>query len=1401
MRLSPCHSLLDNNPVECDCGITPSVWRAKVTGTCAQPPHLKGVKIDTIQVEDFKCADSCTELFTRGRRSDGVYNLRLPPISQYPIKQRYFRAWCDMSCPEGPWLVLQQRSNASVNFSRNWIKYEFGFGKHDFEFWLGNYFMHAITLEREHVLRVEKSYIDGRNQTYFSEYDNFRVSSPFSNYILHVGEYRGNLGDILLDSNNSAFSTWDRDNDKVNGSCARMNKGAWWYGATCDIPDLNSMLKNVTAQGLIKVTMKTKELLRGNCNSSTVLGRAECGWPNITKEQCLARDCCYNNDAADNVIKCFVKPHFVFLERIGCFSIEKELVNSLQYQRPPLDRRFHPVHTCASAAWSRGLKIFAVRNGSECLGDKNISAILPRLSASGGCLGGRGGQNVADIYRFTIFVAKISGLKATPSRAPDLVTSYNTSSTSLVVRWSHVKKQYFYGQPIGYKIVYYPLDLESDVFSVSVDYTTNITTLADLAVYTMYVINVSAISSGGVGPAKTTKVRTGAIAPSRAPDLVTSYNTSSTSLVVRWSHVKKQYFYGQPIGYKIVYYPLDLESDVFSVSVDYTTNITTLADLAVYTMYVINVSAISSGGVGPAKTTKARTGAIAPSRAPDLVTSYNTSSTSLVVRWSHVKKQYFYGQPIGYKIVYYPLDLESDVFSVTVNYTTNITTLADLAVYTMYVINVSAISSGGVGPAKTTKARTGAIAPSRAPDLVTSYNTSSTSLVVRWSHVKKQYFYGQPIGYKIVYYPLDLESDVFSVTVNYTTNITTLADLAVYTMYVINVSAISSGGVGPAKTTKARTGAIAPSRAPDLVTSYNTSSTSLVVRWSHVKKQYFYGQPIGYKIVYYPLDLESDVFSVTVNYTTNITTLADLAVYTMYVINVSAIGSGGVGPAKTTKARTGAIAPSRAPDLVTSYNTSSTSLVVRWSHVKKQYFYGQPIGYKIVYYPLDLESDVFSVTVNYTTNITTLADLAVYTMYVINVSAISSGGVGPTKTTKARTGAIAPSRAPDLVTSYNTSSTSLVVRWSHVKKQYFYGQPIGYKIVYYPLDLESDVFSVTVNYTTNITTLADLAVYNMYFINVSAISSGGVGPANTTKARTGAIAPSRAPDLVTSCNTSSTSLVVRWSHVKKQYFYGQPIGYKIVYYPLDLESDVFSVSVDYTTNITTLADLAVYTMYVINVSAISSGGVGPAKTTKARTGAIAPTRPPSQIFVDATSSTSLNITWSSVPEQHRHGEILMYLVYISRADSQNDYRTFRALQPTQYVIGDLEANTLYAIWVSARNNIGEGTKSEAVTVRTMEGVPSAAPMNLRSVHSDSSSIIVEWDPIPKGSENGVLQGYKVVYMALSRYADLETNHDDYSAVLLGLGDDLLYTIKVAAYTKIGTGDFSQPIQVRTNKCK
>ena len=71
-------------------------------------------------------------------------------------------------------------------------------------------------------------------------------------------------------------------------------------------------------------------------------------------------------------------------------------------------------------------------------------------------------------------------------------------------------------------------------------------------------------------------------------------------------------------------------------------------------------------------------------------------------------------------------------------------------------------------------------------------------------------------------------------------------------------------------------------------------------------------------------------------------------------------------------------------------------------------------------------------------------------------------------------------------------------------KQYFHGKTIGYKIIYHPVGLERKAISFSVNYTTNSTTLKDLTVYTVYVINISAVSSGGVGPGNMTMAQTDA---------------------------------------------------------------------------------------------------------------------------------------------------------------------------------------------------------------------------------------------------------------------------------------------------------
>ena len=98
-------------------------------------------------------------------------------------------------------------------------------------------------------------------------------------------------------------------------------------------------------------------------------------------------------------------------------------------------------------------------------------------------------------------------------------------------------------------------------------------------------------------------------APSRAPNFLIIHISSSTSLVVEWSQLPEDYFQGKLIGYDVTYYPADSEREINRLSVHFGMNTTTLVNLTVYTLYVINVSAVSSAGIGPASTIQARTGA------------------------------------------------------------------------------------------------------------------------------------------------------------------------------------------------------------------------------------------------------------------------------------------------------------------------------------------------------------------------------------------------------------------------------------------------------------------------------------------------------------------------------------------------------------------------------------------------------------------------------------------------------------------------------------------------------------------------------------------------------------------------------------------------------------------------
>ena len=140
-----------------------------------------------------------------------------------------------METDGGGWTVFQRRQDGTVDFYRNWVDYENGFGTLTGEHWLGLPKIHRITQQGTSTLRVELKDINGNIN--YAKYSTFNIGSSSTQYTLTVSGYSGTAGDCLTYHSGMKFSTKDRDNDAWNFNCA-SNTGAWWY-KDCYFSNLN----------------------------------------------------------------------------------------------------------------------------------------------------------------------------------------------------------------------------------------------------------------------------------------------------------------------------------------------------------------------------------------------------------------------------------------------------------------------------------------------------------------------------------------------------------------------------------------------------------------------------------------------------------------------------------------------------------------------------------------------------------------------------------------------------------------------------------------------------------------------------------------------------------------------------------------------------------------------------------------------------------------------------------------------------------------------------------------------------------------------------------------------------------------------------------------------------------
>ena len=166
----------------------------------------------------------------------GIYKLSRKTFSCIDV-------YCDMNTTNGGWIVIQRNKKGStVNFNKNWIDYEEGFGDLNTEFWYGLENIHFLTKNVKWEMRVDYQ----RNDETWSylHYNQFSVGSASEEYPLTVGGFTGVGNDRFTHSNGMKFSTPDNDNDKGSNNCAANSRSGWWYNNCYDI-NINIQPPNV----------------------------------------------------------------------------------------------------------------------------------------------------------------------------------------------------------------------------------------------------------------------------------------------------------------------------------------------------------------------------------------------------------------------------------------------------------------------------------------------------------------------------------------------------------------------------------------------------------------------------------------------------------------------------------------------------------------------------------------------------------------------------------------------------------------------------------------------------------------------------------------------------------------------------------------------------------------------------------------------------------------------------------------------------------------------------------------------------------------------------------------------------------------------------------------------------
>ncbi|XP_070976929.1 protogenin B-like [Oncorhynchus clarkii lewisi] len=183
-----------------------------------------------------------------------------------------------------------------------------------------------------------------------------------------------------------------------------------------------------------------------------------------------------------------------------------------------------------------------------------------------------------------------------------------------------------------------------------------------------------------------------------------------------------------------------------------------------------------------------------------------------------------------------------------------------------------------------------------------------------------------------------------------------------------------------------------------------------------------------------------------------------------------------------------------------------------------------------------------------------------------------------------------------------------------------------------------------------------------------------------------------------------------------------------------------------------------------------------------------PLRTP-ELSLTSHSPTDIQVSWQPLSTKLSRGNIWAYRLSYRTATDATVLSVELAQNNTQYLLGDLQPDTIYLLRISAATRVGWCEPSSWTSHRTPKTssnkVP-PAPLLQQLEPLNCTSILVRWQPSP-GSV--VVQGYRLCYHEEGQpeQPSIQLQPDDTEYTISGLDPRRKYHVKLLALSLVGDG--------------